>query len=247
MSKYTTGEIAKLAGVSVRTVQYYDTRDILSPSGFSEGGRRLYTEEDLQRLKIICYLRNLGLPIKSIAELLAESEPEEVLSMLLMEQEIELRNEITQQQERLENLSRLKKELDGFTKAAPLSIDTIGDAAYKIENRMKLRKTRTVMIIVGILVDLLEWGTILYGIFTGNWMPLVYALPILIILCWWISQYYFKRVAYICPDCHTIFVPKLKEAFFARHTPNLRNVTCTHCGRKGFCVEVHHSENQITI
>ena len=47
MSKYTTGEIEKLCGVSVRTVQYYDTRSILVPSELSEGGRRLYTEDDL--------------------------------------------------------------------------------------------------------------------------------------------------------------------------------------------------------
>lgn len=49
MSKYTTGEIAKLCGVSVRTVQYYDTRNILTPSELTEGGRRLYSEEDLKR------------------------------------------------------------------------------------------------------------------------------------------------------------------------------------------------------
>jgi hypothetical protein len=40
---YTTGEIAKLCGVSVRTVQYSDTRGILIPSSLTEGGRRLYT------------------------------------------------------------------------------------------------------------------------------------------------------------------------------------------------------------
>lgn len=45
MSKYTTGEIAKLCGVSVRTVQYYDTRGILTPSELTEGGRRLYSED----------------------------------------------------------------------------------------------------------------------------------------------------------------------------------------------------------
>ena len=52
MSKYTTGEIAKLCNVTVRTVQYYDTRGILEPSELSEGGRRLYTDEDLQKMKI---------------------------------------------------------------------------------------------------------------------------------------------------------------------------------------------------
>ena len=54
MSKYTTGEIAKLCGVSVRTVQYYDTRNILTPSELTEGRgrketlfrRRSKTDED---------------------------------------------------------------------------------------------------------------------------------------------------------------------------------------------------------
>ena len=41
MSKYTTGEAAKLCGVTVRTVQYYDTRGILIPSELSEGGKNL--------------------------------------------------------------------------------------------------------------------------------------------------------------------------------------------------------------
>ena len=48
---YTTGEIAKLCGVTVRTVQYYDTRNILAPSQLSEGGRRLYSEDDLKRMQ----------------------------------------------------------------------------------------------------------------------------------------------------------------------------------------------------
>ena len=57
MSKYTTGELAKLCSVTVRTVQYYDTRGILIPSELSEGGRRLYSDDDLRRMKIICFLR----------------------------------------------------------------------------------------------------------------------------------------------------------------------------------------------
>lgn len=73
MSKYTTGEIAKLCGVSVRTVQYYDSRNILIPSELSEGGRRLYSEQDLKRMKIICFLRDAGISINSIGELLSEA------------------------------------------------------------------------------------------------------------------------------------------------------------------------------
>ena len=87
MSKYTTGEIAKLCGVSVRTVQYYDTRNILTPSELTEGGRRLYSEEDLKRMKIICFLRDAVISINSIGELLSEHDPGSVISVLLEQQE----------------------------------------------------------------------------------------------------------------------------------------------------------------
>ena len=76
MSKYTTGEIARLCGVSVRTVQYYDTRNILVPSELSEGGRRLYSENDLKRMRIICFLRELDLSIDAMSQILKEEHPE---------------------------------------------------------------------------------------------------------------------------------------------------------------------------
>ena len=98
MSKYTTGEIAKLCGVSVRTVQYYDSRNILVPSALSEGGRRLYTEEDLKRLRIICFLRGIDIPINSISALFAEEHPEKVIDLLLEQQEHDLREEIAEMQ-----------------------------------------------------------------------------------------------------------------------------------------------------
>ena len=79
MSKYTTGELAKLCNVTVRTVQYYDKRGILIPTELSEGGRRLYSESDLQRLKVICFLREVDVPIDAISELLEEEHPEKVI------------------------------------------------------------------------------------------------------------------------------------------------------------------------
>ena len=69
MSKYTTGEIAKLCGVSVRTAQYYDSRNILMPSELSEGGRRLYSEDDLKRMRIICFLREAGLSYERVRDI----------------------------------------------------------------------------------------------------------------------------------------------------------------------------------
>ena len=86
MSSYTTGEIAKLCGVTVRTVQYYDTRGILVPGALTEGGRRLYEEKDVRRLKVICFLREIGLSIDTIGQLLAEEDPGSVILLLLEQQ-----------------------------------------------------------------------------------------------------------------------------------------------------------------
>jgi DNA-binding transcriptional MerR regulator/DNA-directed RNA polymerase subunit RPC12/RpoP len=236
MSKYTTGEIAKLCGVSVRTVQYYDTRGVLSPSELSEGGRRLYSETDLQRMKIICFLRELELPLNSIGELLSEEHPESVISLLLEQQEKTLREEIAQRQARLDKLTDLRralKELEHF------SVESIGGIARKMENKAKLRKLYTVMFAIGIPVGIVEWATIIFWIVTGNWRPFVFYLVVFVPYIVVISRYFFKRVAYICPECHTVFRPSLKEVFFARHTRTLRRVTCTHCGHKGFCVETY--------
>ena len=75
LSRYTTGEIAKLCGVTVRTIQYYDTRGILTPSDLTEGGRRLYGEDDVRRCRIICFLREMDLSIDAISRMLKEEHP----------------------------------------------------------------------------------------------------------------------------------------------------------------------------
>lgn len=135
MSKYTTGEIAKLCGVSVRTVQYYDTRGILTPSELTEGGRRLYSEDDLKRMKIICFLRDAGISINSIGELLSEDDPSSVISVLLEQQEQLLREEVQERQAKLDMLDGIKRELKGVEN---FSIESIGDIAYVMENKKKM-------------------------------------------------------------------------------------------------------------
>ena len=74
MSLYTTGELAKKCNVSVRTIQYYDERGILVPTDLTEGGRRLFSEKDVATLETICFLRDLDISIKDIAEILEADE-----------------------------------------------------------------------------------------------------------------------------------------------------------------------------
>jgi len=68
---YTVGDVATLAGVSVRTLHHYDAIGLLAPSARSEAGYRLYGDGDLERLQEILFFRELGLPLDDIAALLA--------------------------------------------------------------------------------------------------------------------------------------------------------------------------------
>ncbi|MBQ5389357.1 MAG: MerR family transcriptional regulator [Clostridia bacterium] len=239
MSKYTTGEVAKLCGVSVRTVQYYDTRGILIPSELSEGGRRLYSEDDLSKMKVICFLRDLDVPLGSIAELFKEEDPASVISLLIDRQKQSLTEEIGQRQTQLDKLVELEK---GLKKIDNLSVESITDIAHIMENKKQLRKVRFTMLAVGLVAEAIEIGTLIIGITKGVWWPFAIGMCIAVALAVWISAYYFKKVVYICPKCHTIFKPRFKEAFFANHTPTTRKLTCTHCGHKGFCVETYNQE-----
>ena len=234
MSQYTTGELAKLCGVTVRTVQYYDNRGILLPSTLSEGGRRLYSEEDLQKMKQICFLRELDLPLNSIAQLLSEPEPEKVLSLLLSQQEAILQKEMDDRKERLEQLHQLRR---GLEKTKDFSVNSITDIAVQMKNKKRLYKIRGILLGVGLLLDAIEIGTLIYALNTGNWWWFGVGMVLVILGGIWVSSYYFKNVDYICPQCNHVFKPKFKEAFFANHTPNTRKLTCPHCGHKGFCVE----------
>lgn len=237
MSQYTTGEVAKHCGITVRTVQYYDSRGILPPSQLSEGGRRLYSEEDLQKMKMICFLRELGMSISTISQLLQEEHPEKVVDLLLCRQEKELREEIAQRQEKLDKLTQLQKIVKN---AEDFRVERIGDMATEMTGKKKLRKVRWNIALMAIAAELLEVGTILLWVLKDIWWPFAFiGAPALILFCVFISIYYFRNVAYICPECRQVFSPKFKEAFFANHTPTTRKLTCPHCGHKGFCVETY--------
>ena len=235
MSKYTTGELAKRCGVTVRTVQYYDARGILIPSELSDGGRRLYSEDDVKRMKIICFLRGLDLPIDAIAQILKEEHPEKVISLLIEQQEKALLEEIADKEEKLEKLWELK---NGLKNQAAFSLESIGDIAIIMEGKKKLKSMRRTMLLTGIPVTALQWFSIIFWIVKGIWWPFV--IWVLVAAVWGtlVSRYYFHHVKYICPECHEVFKPTLKEAFWANHTPTARKLTCTACGHKGFCVEV---------
>src|SRR5580693_1755938 len=71
---YSVKQIARLAGVSVRTLHLYDQIGLLKPSVRTRAGYRQYGEPELLRLQQILFYRELDFPLKEIAEILNDPD-----------------------------------------------------------------------------------------------------------------------------------------------------------------------------
>ena len=71
MDKLTVGRAAKLAGVNVETLRYYERRGLMPEPERSVSNYRLYTEESVRRLKFIKHAQEIGFTLSEIQELLS--------------------------------------------------------------------------------------------------------------------------------------------------------------------------------
>ena len=67
-------QVAKLTGVSIRALQYYDEIGLLKPSELTPAGYRLYDDNALQTLQQILFFKELGFPLKEIKEILEKPD-----------------------------------------------------------------------------------------------------------------------------------------------------------------------------
>ena len=69
--EYTVNRLAKLAGVSARTLRYYDAFGLLSPTRIGSNGYRIYGQREVDRLQQILFYRELGVPLEGIKKILS--------------------------------------------------------------------------------------------------------------------------------------------------------------------------------
>ena len=69
--KMMIGKVAKLSGLGIETIRFYERRGLLSPTARRESGYREYNEESLDRLTFIKKAKDLGFNLDEIAELLS--------------------------------------------------------------------------------------------------------------------------------------------------------------------------------
>jgi DNA-binding transcriptional MerR regulator len=111
MRRYQVKEVAELAGVSVRTLHYYDELGLLVPSDRTAAGYRVYTDDDLLRLQQIVIQRELGLPLEEIRRFL--DDPSYDRRAALVAQRAELVARATRTKDMLRAIDLAIDALDG--------------------------------------------------------------------------------------------------------------------------------------
>ena len=103
MKAYTVSQLAKMAGVSVRTLHHYDQIGLLAPSARTEAGYRLYGEPELLRLQQILFFKELDLPLAEVRQILDDPRFDQVTALEHHRQMLH---------RRMERLARLLKTID---------------------------------------------------------------------------------------------------------------------------------------
>ena len=107
---YSSGEFARMAHVTLRTIRYYDKQNILKPSYVSDAGARFYTDEDFARLQQILLLKYLGFSLDDIREMtIADSDYHFMLNSLNIQLKLV--------QDRIEQMQLVEKAIQDTAEA----------------------------------------------------------------------------------------------------------------------------------
>ena len=106
---YSIREVSKKTGLTAHTLRYYEKEGLLSGVERTQGGFRQYTDEDLERLGLICCLKNTGMSIQEIARFVQLTHEGDHT----LEERVEL---LRAHRERvLERMAEMQKHLDKVT------------------------------------------------------------------------------------------------------------------------------------
>jgi len=107
----TTGDLARATGNTVRTIRFYEDQGLLRPAEVSDGGHRRYRNEELERLRLIGDLRELGLSLSDIKSMLDLRAGCDSAAEFAARFHAVLAEHILQAQRRIQRLRRVRREL----------------------------------------------------------------------------------------------------------------------------------------
>jgi DNA-binding transcriptional MerR regulator len=120
---HTVGAVARMAGVTVRTLHYYDEIGLLNPSGRSEAGYRRYGEEDLERLQRILFYRELGFGLDQIKTVMTDGGADAV---------VHLRRQHRMLLDRIGRLQRMAAAVEKAMEARQMGINLTPEERFEV-------------------------------------------------------------------------------------------------------------------
>ncbi|WP_052131406.1 MerR family transcriptional regulator [Planococcus sp. CAU13] len=131
---WKVGEVAELAGLTIRTLRYYDQICLFSPSQYTESGHRLYTKADLVRLQPILSLKQMGMSLEEIQLLLSNPEGQTVAEILQIQ--------ISRVKKEIEVQQKLVAELENALSAARSNRTMSISELTKLMEALKMNKEK---------------------------------------------------------------------------------------------------------
>ena len=120
----TVGDVAKVTGLTVRTLHHYDEIGLVVPNGRSASGYRLYSDADLERLHRVCTYRDLGFTLDEIAKLLQDSEQTQVADQLRKQHAFVV--------EQMAHLQEVKTTIETMIEAESMSIQLTTEEKFEV-------------------------------------------------------------------------------------------------------------------
>lgn len=119
------------------------------------------------------------------------------------------------------------------------SLAFLSDISLVMRNQHTLKQLHRRLFFYALPLILVQWGTLIWAILSRQILIFLIGEIVIIPLTFWlVKKKYATQVAFVCPNCHSVFQPSYKAIILAPHTPKTRKLRCPHCHEKSYCLEV---------
>lgn len=239
LKEYTTGELANICGVTKRTVQYYDKEKIVVPSKMSNGGRRIYTEDDLKKFQLVCLYKNLGLSLHEIKGILESDNQYSVVMELLNNQQEKIAKQIHDLKELHDKLATISNEIYVSKTISIKSDEELKNLYMRKKQHNKIDRLTYLLLGCYMIIMLLSFR--LSSFIDDIYVYFIIGTNILLLCI--LIYIHVSQNAYVCPKCHKKFtITFLKDLLTLNNGKKGKYLKCPYCHQKNWIAETYKDD-----
>ncbi|MDW8797864.1 MerR family transcriptional regulator [Staphylococcus pseudoxylosus] len=235
MTQYQTGELAKQCNVSIRTIQYYDRKGLLTSTKTEDNGRRVFDEQSKQDLEIVLILKRFGFSLKDIKKIIVEENKLKTIRSMIEQRALNIEHEIQKNQMLLSEIKQFKSYI---SKNSEAPLNKLLETSQYVANKGNMSTLTRAIVYRMLPMAIVQYTAIVTSIITRKWWPSFVVLPFLMIFAVYFTHFIYKRLKYVCPNCQEVFKPNIKTWLFASHTMKTRKLQCPYCHEISHCMAI---------